>query len=237
MSAFDEAAGTPDEVPLSGGQETPGVVRVGDTVRRPPGPNATFVQALLLHLEAVGFGGAPRFLGIDSRGREVLTYLPGAVVLDGPPLGDAQLAGAAGLLRAFHAATAGTALAGEAEVVRHGDLGPHNTVFRHGRPVALIDWGDAAPGARLDNLADAVWCYGSIGAEGGPIDGQARRIAVLCDAYGWDDRGTVVEAVAADLARALARHEREGRPAAADVFRPWVAWWRVHARELAAQGR
>jgi hypothetical protein len=232
MRTFDEAAGPRDEVPLHGGEDTPGVVRVGDTVRRPPGPNAAFVQALLLHLEGVGFGGAPRFLGIDSRGREVLTYLPGAIVLDGPPLGHAQLVAAAGLVRAFHDATAGTALAGAAEVVRHGDLGPHNTVFHDGHPIALIDWGDAGPGTRLDDLADAVWCYGSIGAEGGPIDEQAGRIAVLCDAYGWDDRPAVVAAIRADLARALARHEREGRPAAADVFRPWVAWWSAHAAAL-----
>lgn len=77
-----------------------------------------------------------------------------------------------------------------------------------------------------------MWCYGSIGADGGPVDAQARRIAVLCEAYGWDDRPAVVDAIGADLARALARHEREGRPGAADVFRPWVAWWRAHAREL-----
>jgi Ser/Thr protein kinase RdoA (MazF antagonist) len=232
MGRFDEP-GPFDEVPLRGGEDTPGVVRIGDTVRRPPAPNAPFVHALLRHLEAVGFAGAPRLLGIDSRGRDVLTYVPGAVVLGGPPLGDAQLAAAARLVRAFHDATAGTSLAGAAEVVRHGDLGPHNTVFQDGRPIALIDWGDARPGARLADLADAAWCYGSIGAEGGPIDEQARRIAVLCDAYGWEDRTAVVEAIGADLARALARHEREGRPAAVDVFRPWVAWWGVHAPALA----
>ncbi len=237
MPRFDEPAGTLEEVPLSGGEETSGVVRVGDTVRRPLGPTALFTHALLRHLEAVGFAGAPRFLGIDGRGREVLTYLPGAVVLGGPPLGDGQLVAAARLVRAFHDATAGTALAGAAEVVRHTDLGPHNTVFQDGRPVALIDWGDARPGARLGDLAAAVWCYGSIGAEGGPIDEQARRIAVFCDAYGWDDRRAVVEAIFADLTRALDRHEREGRPAAADVFRPWVAWWAAHAADLAGVRR
>ena len=223
----------PDETPLGGGRETPGVVRVGDTVRRPSGPNAPFVHALLRHLEAVGFSGAPRILGVDDRGREILTYLPGAVILDGPPLSDAQLVDAAGLVRRLHEATAGTVLAGGAEVVRHMDLGPHNTVFDQARPIALIDWGDAAPGARLDDLADAVWCYGSIGPDGGPIAEQARRIAVFCQAYGWDDRRAVAEAILRDLRRALARHEREGRPSAADVFRPDVAWWSAHLPELA----
>jgi hypothetical protein len=233
----DEPARTAEEVPLAGGQETPGVVRVGDTVRRPPGPNAGFVHALLRHLEAVGFAGAPRLLGVDCQGRDMLTYVPGAVVLDGLPLSDAQLVAAAHLVRAFHDATAGTALAGAAEVVCHTDLGPHNTVFEDTRPVALIDWSDARPGTRLEDLADAVWCYGRIGADGGPLDTQAHRIAVLCDAYGWDDRRAVVEAIGAYLARALARHEREGRPGAADVFRPWVAWWHAHAPELIRQKR
>ncbi|MFG1755530.1 hypothetical protein [Streptosporangium sandarakinum] len=50
------------EIPLVGGDVTEGVVRVGDTVRRPVGPNAPLVHALLRHLEE----GAPRFLGIDA---------------------------------------------------------------------------------------------------------------------------------------------------------------------------
>lgn len=227
----------PVEIALSGGASTPGVVRVGDTVRRPVGPSASFVHALLHHLASVGFSGAPRVLGVDDLGREVLTYVPGAVILNGPPLGEARLIAAARLVRAFHDATAGTALAGAAEVVCHTDLGPHNTVFRRGRPIALIDWDDARPGTRLEDLADAVWCYGSIGEDGGQVRAQVRRIAVLCDAYGWDDRSAVVDAIGANLARALARHEREGRPAAADVFRPSVAWWGAHARELGGHGR
>lgn len=43
-----------------------------------------YVQAVLLHLEAVGFEGAPRFLGVDDEGREILTYIEGDV-LDGSP--------------------------------------------------------------------------------------------------------------------------------------------------------
>jgi hypothetical protein len=61
---------------LGGGTLTP-VVRVGDTVRRPTGRWSWAVHALLLHLEAVGFERAPRLLGIDDAGREVLSFLPG----------------------------------------------------------------------------------------------------------------------------------------------------------------
>ena len=43
------------EIFLSGGRMTDGVVRVGQTVRRPSGPNSEFVRKLLQHLETAGF--------------------------------------------------------------------------------------------------------------------------------------------------------------------------------------
>jgi hypothetical protein len=71
--------GSEPEVPLLGGDVTEGLVRVGATVRRPVQANSKLVHALLRHLEDVGFTGAPRFLGIDNAGREVLTYIEGEV--------------------------------------------------------------------------------------------------------------------------------------------------------------
>ena len=59
------------------------VVRIGDTVRRPPRESTRAVRALLLHLERVGFDGAPRYLDTDQQGREVLTFVEGDVPL--PP--------------------------------------------------------------------------------------------------------------------------------------------------------
>jgi len=64
-------------VALDGGRQTTGIVRIGDTVRRPLHRNSEFVHALLRHLEAVGFDGAPRLLGIDEHGREILSFIEG----------------------------------------------------------------------------------------------------------------------------------------------------------------
>ena len=62
------SAGLEDaEVPLLGGDMTEGVVRVGRTVRRPVRPHTAAVHGLLGHLEAAGFDGAPRVLGIDAK--------------------------------------------------------------------------------------------------------------------------------------------------------------------------
>ncbi len=72
-------AGEP-EVLLEGGTANRGlVVRIGDTVRRPQRPTSPATHALLRHLADVGFTGAPRFLGVDEHGREVLSFLPGEV--------------------------------------------------------------------------------------------------------------------------------------------------------------
>jgi hypothetical protein len=47
-----------DEVPLTGGISMRGVVRVGDTVRRPLTAGSQLVHGLLEHFERCGFDGA-----------------------------------------------------------------------------------------------------------------------------------------------------------------------------------
>src|SRR6516165_10637323 len=69
-----------EEVPLTGGRVLRGVVRVGRTVRRPMPADAEYVHGLLARLERCGFEGAPRFLGVDARGREVLSFIEGTTL-------------------------------------------------------------------------------------------------------------------------------------------------------------
>ena len=68
-----------NEEPLKGGRVTPGVVRVGETVRRPQSANGAFVHQVLRHLAAKGRKNTPAFLGTDEKDREILSYLPGEV--------------------------------------------------------------------------------------------------------------------------------------------------------------
>jgi Ser/Thr protein kinase RdoA (MazF antagonist) len=169
---------------LTGGRLTWGVVRVEDTVGRPTGPHSPFVHALLRHLERAGFTAAPRFLGIDARGRGILSYRDGQLPdnLD-PGWTDGQLAAAARLLRRFHDTTAGSPLAGAADVVCHGDISPVNTVFIGGRPAALIDFDLARPGPRICDVAYGLFLWLNLGWDGPPPREQRRRIHVRCDAY------------------------------------------------------
>ena len=131
-------------------------VRVGDTMRRPAHRRSAYVDALLQHLTDVGFQEAPRPLGCDEHGRQIVTFVAGEV-LDGEGpylLDDARIGSAAALIRAFHDATTSSVLRAGREVVCHGDLGPHNTVFRGDRAVAIIDFeDDVGPGDRIDDFA------------------------------------------------------------------------------------
>lgn len=185
--------------PLPGGFVTV-VHRVGDTVRRTPPERADFVHAVLGHLDREGWSGAPRHLGTDERGREVLTYIEGHVpwAAEGPStLSSASTLRAVGrLVRELHDLTAGTALAGDHEVVCHNDLSPKNTVYRgagpDARPVAFLDWDIAAPGERIADVAHAAWQYAGLGPGCPDPDVAGRSIRAVADGYGLTDRSRLV---------------------------------------------
>ncbi|WP_214410403.1 phosphotransferase enzyme family protein [Sphaerisporangium fuscum] len=204
------------------------VVRAGATVRRPAGPWTPVVHALLGHLAARGFTGAPRAHGLDERGREILDFVPGEVghyPLPPDAWSEASLTAAGRLLCAYHDACAGFVPPPDAawyfpprepaEVICHGDVAPYNCVYRDGLPVALIDFDTAHPGPRLWDVAYAAYRFVPLTAVGNgeavlPVDEQARRLRLFCDAYGLGggDRAALPEAVGERLL-AMVGHMRE----------------------------
>jgi hypothetical protein len=169
------------QVPLPSGRMTSGIVRRGDRLLRPMRPWSPAVHEYLRHLAEAGFEGSPRVLGTENS-REVLTFIDGDVAMDPhwqpghghrlPPYArtDLALRGAAKLIRKLHFAAAGFAPAITSyrfhprsprpeEVVSPGDLGPWNTVYRDGIPVAFIDWDSAGPIDPLADLAAAAWTF------------------------------------------------------------------------------
>lgn len=222
------------EIPLLGGRLTPGIVHVGDTVRRPPKGNAAFVHDLLLFLEDQGFPFAPRFLGMDEQGREILSYLEGEIWPDsGSGLSDDLLVQVARVIRRLHDLTDGSRLSQGHEIVAHNELGPHNTIFQESHLIGLIDWDDAAPGTRLRDLANAVYNYVDVSHWANQTANvQARRIHLMCAAYEWDDPIAIVNDFEADLQQALRNHKQAGRTGAIKVFEEEVNWMRQRAPEL-----
>jgi hypothetical protein len=182
------------------------VEREGDVVTRDTGPWSPAVHRLLRHLEAVGFDGAPRLLGVDGD-RERLSFVEGltpALPWEAWVFTDEALAGLAHLLRRYHDAVAsfrwsdddewrwwvGRARDGH-ELVCHSDLWPPNVVFRDGLPFALIDWDFAQPGRRIDDIASAVKHFTPLiasarrAADRWPAPGdEGRRARLFCDEYG-----------------------------------------------------
>jgi hypothetical protein len=211
------------EIPLAGGDVTEGVVRVGDTVRRPAGPHSPLVHALLTHLESAGFEGAPRFLGLDGSGREVLSYIDGEVAgRPRPPwiADETRLASVGRLVRAYDDAAASFtpppgALPGikpaeppgippapgyPPELIGHVDITPENVVFRNGRAYALIDFDLAKPATRADEMFNAMLWWAPLfdPRDADPLLRDVdvpRRCRILADAYGLSgtDRERIME--------------------------------------------
>lgn len=223
---------TGEEVLTGGGVNH--VVRVNDTVRRPVGPWTPAVHALLRHLVAWGFSGAPQSHGLDARGREVLDFVPGETAdhpLPGWARTDEALVAVARLLREYHDATVAFPVPADAawyfppvepaEVICHGDIAPYNCVFRDGLPVAFIDFDTAHPGPRVWDVGYAAYRFVPLNDPGYddacPVEEQARRLRLFADAYGLgdDDRAALVETARARLEH-LVRFMRE-RAAAGDA--------------------
>src|SRR5215510_8231903 len=189
-----DAMAPDEEVPLFGGMSTPGVVRVGDTVRRPLGRNADYVHGLLLHFEQCGFEGAPRYLGVDQQNREILSFIDGfAPPHNGFTLTEDAVRAGARLVREVHDLTHGTPFAAGSEVAAHRNLSQPNFVFRDLVPIAIIDWDSTGPGSRVENLGDFLWAFvhPALYGDGEPA---TRMLTAAVDAYGWPEAG-VAEAM------------------------------------------
>lgn len=197
-----------EEQQLAGGFGSGGlVVRVGDTVRRPWHPTTPAEVAVLTRLHEVAPGVAPRPLGRDEQGRQVLSWMAGDVAV--PPFPawattEAYLTSIARLLRRIHDALEGWSpppgLEWPAELrdpepgttIVHADVCPENVVCRDGEAVAIIDWEFVAPGRRVwDAVSTARLCV--------PFTAPSRRdpayagldvtarFGTFLDAYGADD--------------------------------------------------
>lgn len=231
-----------DEAPLSGGWVTSGVVRVGDTVLRPQSSNAAFVHRLLQDLEEFGFDASPRLLGIDDAGREILTFIDGDVPSDCRALlwDDTSLRATAQLLRRYHDATARSALRGNSEVVCHNDFGPWNLVWRSGLPIAIIDFDNAASGARMDDLGYAAWKHLNLGVIDLRVEEQRRRLSVLAGAYGAGvDKELLlaIERAQKRMSELIERSTDPGRDVALSQIRAERDWLSANGTNLIDQRR
>ncbi|MGI8484861.1 MAG: aminoglycoside phosphotransferase family protein [Thermomicrobiales bacterium] len=230
-----------NEEVLTGGTVN-NVTKMGDTVFRSGGPWIEAVHATLNRLEAKGFPYSPRVLGVEVDGREKISFLPGAAMMR--PWRPVMLAKhgpiqAAAMLRQFHGATRDLILPSETrwrfgnaaksadQVIRHGDLGPWNTLWEGDRLTGLVDWDLAEPGFPITDLAQLAYYFiplrGDRGwREAGFSDAPdyVSRLGAICEAYGAFRPADVINellSLHSAEARRILQLGKQGRY-------PWDTW-------------
>jgi hypothetical protein len=200
------------EVPLPGGNTT-GAVLIDGVIHKRASPWTPTVHALLRYLEEAGFSGAPRALGFDSSGREMLSYLPGETIGDRMPWpawvsADSMLVQVGQWLRRLHDLTAGFRPPADERwfiggvmrpglIVGHQDAAPYNAVVDGEWLVGFYDWDIAGPSSREWDLAFSMLPWvplaspspgpSAAAGTGGPDAGErSRRFHLLLDAYGFE---------------------------------------------------
>ncbi|GLI31857.1 MULTISPECIES: phosphotransferase [Brachybacterium] len=236
------------EEPLEGGNATAGVVRVGDTVRKPWERATPAVHELMRTVSAAGID-VPSPLGRDEQGRQILEFVPGTLALEAPRLSVDELARVGAMIRAVHDACESfrpteepgwvpliPSPGAEADLICHGDLTPWNLLI--GERWVFIDWDGAAPSTRLWDLAYSAQAFTLNDVREDPAS-AAPRLAALVDGYGAGPelRGDLPEAMAerTEAMHALLRRSHaEGREPWGTMFvSGHGAHWRAAADHVA----
>ncbi|BCB02573.1 phosphotransferase [Bacillus sp. KH172YL63] len=199
------------EEKLSGGNVS-SVYRLRDTVRRAVKPESGNIHQLLKHLERKGYNHAPKFLGIDERGREILSFIEGEggnYPLKEYMWSDESLREIAKMMRLYHDAVSDFPVPDDwqpmdntpdpVEVICHNDFAVYNIIYQNEKPAGIIDFDVAAPGPRLWDIAYTLYTciplsrhyHNEAGEavhydEGKDAAGKKQRIEVFFEAYGME---------------------------------------------------
>lgn len=182
-----------EEIPLSGGNASADVVRVGETVRKPWTEHSPGVLDYMRILRERGVD-LPAPLGQDAEGRMMTEFVVGPLAMGAAALSRPQLARVGAMVRAIHDTSLGLdahvlglgpALipVADADLVCHGDLTPWNLVI--GERWVFIDWDGAAASTRLWDLAYSAQAFTLNDALADPLR-AAEDLRAFVHGYGAD---------------------------------------------------
>lgn len=220
----------------------------GDVRNIAPDPYTGAIHALLLHLEEVGFRGAPRSFGWDDQGRHLVEFVPGARA-DHPKAPEQALdpKRIGRFMKEMHDALDSFEPPDYAlwfdglpppggELIVHQDIAPSNIVVKSDGTLAAIDWDAAGPGTRLWDLAHAAHAFAPLYEADADISNASRRLRGLVDGYGLDeaDRKRLVPLLAMRSERMyeyLDKMRATGRPPWTDLWERGIGTvWKADAR-------
>lgn len=206
-----------DEIPLTGGNVANGVVRIGETVRKPPTPFDPAISALLKRFDEAGINGVPRCMGNDAQGRRVLSWVKGETTFpEAMWTSQITIETAARRLRAIHDASLPLTKAEfdwaykhpgpmNDPVIGHSDFAPYNMTFAEdGAVCGIFDFDLAGPAPRGRDLAYLAWWMVPLGRQDPRMaEATARDLATgstrlksLCTIYGLPADAAFLEMIA-----------------------------------------
>ena len=192
------------EIPFDKGESDKHVVKVGKTVRKDTGSNSDRVHSVLKFLTSKGFTLTPIFLGVDEKGREIITYIAGEPINtddESIELSKQCMKG----LRRFHDILSNSDLRGTEETVCHRDFAPWNILSSKGKIVGIVDLDDVCPGKRITDVAYACWTFLNLGDSKikRSTQEQIQQIVILLDAYGPIDTSDFIDELLSEQTRVL----------------------------------
>ncbi|WP_369899590.1 phosphotransferase [Bacillus manliponensis] len=227
-----------NEEMLAGGNVSH-VYRTGETVRRNVKPNSPQIHKLLQHLESREFRYAPKFLGVDEQGREILSFIEGEAgnypVKEYMWSNDALIE-IAKMLRLYHDTVSDFSFDDSwqpidntpkpFEVICHNDFAIYNLIFHQEKPVGIIDFDVAGPGPRLWDIAYTLYTCVPLSRfyfseTGEKVDYHApqhanhikQRITLFFESYGMKMEANYLEMVLLrleGLCKTITRKAKEG---------------------------
>jgi hypothetical protein len=185
-----------DEIILTGGRVTKGVIKKGNFVYRPCCNNSNFVHKVLLWLETKGSIISPYFKGISEDGREIITFLDGNSPNNLGDFTNEQLFKAGKIIKNIHELLSDFPGCKKGQTVCHNDLSPCNFMFNNNMPYAVFDWDSCRIGDPKDDLAYAVkmWCdIGNPVQTVNEVNGKIKQMIQGYGIYEFDIKNKVLD--------------------------------------------